>query len=304
MLLAGTIDALHAPIEARRIALYTDIDAGNASVSGDPGVLSQALYALGAQAVRLTPEGGRIEMRLQRHDADARLTITDGRNAPVAPLPRKPRRLLMPEQESQADHSEPVDPLELRSTIERQGGRFHVELPQGTHGMRSTIELPLLALAVPSDPHASATAERAAAPAHSPSLDGLTVMCIDDHADALDSLGLILRGEDAQVLGFQRGAQALQWLEQHSAEQWPRLLVCDITLANGEDGHQVVRRVRQLEAQRGVALDKRLPAIALTGHARPDDRLLALMAGFQLYLAKPVEPAVLVRALAALAGRE
>jgi hypothetical protein len=88
----------------------------------------------------------------------------------------------MPEQESQADHSEPVDPLELRSTIERQGGRFHVELPQGTHGMRSTIELPLLALAVPSDPHASATAERAAARAQSPSLDGLTVMCIDDHA--------------------------------------------------------------------------------------------------------------------------
>jgi hypothetical protein len=106
--------------------------------------------------------------------------------------------------ESQADHSEPVDPLELRSTIERQGGRFHVELPQGTHGMRSTIELPLLALAVPSDPHASATAERAAARAQSPSLDGLTVMCTDDHADALDSLGLILRGEGAQVLAFQR----------------------------------------------------------------------------------------------------
>ena len=48
MLLAGTIDALRAPTEARRIALYTDIDAGNASVSGDPGVLSQVFYALGA----------------------------------------------------------------------------------------------------------------------------------------------------------------------------------------------------------------------------------------------------------------
>jgi ATP-binding cassette subfamily B protein len=303
VLLAGTIDALRAPIEARRIALYTDIDAGNASVSGDPGALSQALYALGAQAVRLTPEGGRIEMRLQRHETDARLSFTDGRNAPVSALPRKPRRRLMPEQEAEADHSEPVDPLELRSIIERQGGRFEVELPEGTHGMRSIIELPLLPLAVPSEPHAAATHDRAEASTQVPHLEGLTVMCIDDHADALDSLALVLQGEGAQVLGFQRGTVALQWLEQHALEQWPRLLVCDVTLAEGEDGHQVMRRVRQLEAQRGVALDKRLPAIALTGHARPEDRLLALMAGFQLHLAKPAEPPVLVRALAALAGR-
>jgi ATP-binding cassette, subfamily B, bacterial len=299
VLLAGTIDALRAPIESRRIALYTDIDAANASVSGDPGALSQALYALGAQAVRLTPEGGRIEMRLQRDDADARLSITDGRNAPVSPLPPRRKRLLVLDHVAEADHSEPVDPLELRSIIERQGGRFEVELPAGTHGMRTTLSLPLLPLAVPSEPRPS-TADATA----TPRLDGLSVMCIDDHADALESLTMILQADGAQVLPFQRGAHALQWLEQHASEQWPRLLVCDITLGDGEDGHQVVRRVRQIEAERGVALDRRTPAIALTGHGRPEDRLLALMAGFQLHLAKPVEPPMLVRALAALAGRE
>lgn len=78
--------------------------------------------------------------------------------------------------------------------------------------------------------------------------------------------------------------------------------MCDISLGDQEDGHQVVRRVRQLEAQRGVPLDCRMPAIALTGHAQPDDRLTALMAGFQLHLAKPVDGSVLTRALAALAG--
>lgn len=302
VLLAGTIDALRAPIEARRIALYTDIDAGNATVSGDPGVLSQVFHALGAQAVRLTPEGGRIEVRLQRRDAHARLTITDGRNAPVAPLPPRPRQRPVALSGPEADDSEPVDPLALRSIVERQGGHFEIEPPGGTHGMRATVDLPLQAVAVPSAPPAPDPEVDDAAP--QPRLEGLAVMCIDDNADALESLGLILQTEGAQVLPFERGARALQWLEQRPSDQWPRLLVCDITLAEGEDGHQVVRRLRQLEAQRGVALDQRLPAVALTGHAQPEDRLLALMAGFQVHLAKPVEPALLVGTLAALAGRE
>jgi ATP-binding cassette subfamily B protein len=301
VLLAGTIDALRGPIETRRIALYNDIDAGSASVSGDPGALSQALYALGAQAVRLTPEGGRMEIRLQRQDTHARVSITDGRNAPVAPMPPKARRRLLEPRGPEPDDTQPVDPLELRSIIERQGGRFEVELPAGTHGMRTTIELPLQAVAVPAAPPA---AQADPVQPQSPMLAGLSVMCIDDHADALESLERVLRADGAEVLAFLRGAQALQWLQQHTADQWPRLLVCDITLADGEDGHQIVRRVRQLEAQHGVGLDQRMPAIALTGHAQAQDRLHALMAGFQLHLAKPVEPPVLVRALAALAGRD
>jgi ATP-binding cassette, subfamily B, bacterial len=302
VLLAGTVDALRAPIEARRIALYTDIDVGNASVSGDPGVLTQLLYALSAQAVRVTPEGGRIEIRLQRRDAHARITITDGRNAPVARMPPRRRRRLLPERTSEPDDAEPLDPLEIRSTVERQGGRFEVELPGGTHGMRSIVDLPLRAVAVPSAPESIEAADRPLPQA--PALRDLSVMCIDDDADALEALGLILQSEDAQVVSFQRGAEALAWIEQHPVQQWPRLLVCDITLGNGEDGHQIMRRLRQLEAERTVALDHRMPAVALTGHARPEDRLLALMAGFQLHLAKPVEPQVLVRALAALAGRD
>jgi ATP-binding cassette subfamily B protein len=165
--------------------------------------------------------------------------------------------------------------------------------------MRATIELPLQPLVV----HAPAPAAAASpGPPATPSLRGLSVMCIDDDADALESLGLLLQIDGAQVLPFRSGAAALQWLREHTIEQWPRLLVCDITLGTEEDGYQVVRRLRQLEAQRGVALDRRMPAIALTGHAQPEDRLMALMAGFQLHLAKPVEGPVLTQALAALAG--
>ncbi len=302
VLLAGTIDALRAPIEARRIALYTDIDASNASVSGDPGVLAQVLYALGEQAVRATPDGGRIEIRLQRNDTHAGITFTDGRNAPVAPLP--PQRRPLRQSRVEPDDAEPVDPLQIRTTVERQGGRFEVVLPGATHGMRSIVELPLQALALPPAPapHAphspAADGERPPAPL----LSGLRVMCIDDDDDALQALQAMLELEGAQVQPYRSGAAALAWLEQHASGAWPRLLLCDITLAGGEDGHQIVRSLRQLEALRSVGLDQRVPAIALTGHARPEDRLRALMAGFQLHLAKPVEPAVLVHAVAALAG--
>jgi ATP-binding cassette subfamily B protein len=307
VLLAGTIDALRAPIESRRIALYTDIDASNASVSGDPGVLAQVMYALGRQAVHATPDGGRIEMCLQRHDANARITITDGRNTPVAPAPStRSTRPVQPEPGALPDDVEPVDPMQIRSTIERQGGRFEVELPGATHGMRSIVELPLQALAVPLAPETPPPSAPAADGAQTPArpLNGLSVMCIDDDDDALHALGAMLELEGAQVQPYRSGAQALAWLQRHAAASWPRLLLCDITLAGGEDGHQVVRSVRQLEAQRGIALDKRVPAIALTGHAAPEDRLRALMAGFQLHLAKPVEPAVLVRTVAALSGND
>jgi ATP-binding cassette subfamily B protein len=80
------------------------------------------------------------------------------------------------------------------------------------------------------------------------------------------------------------------------------VLICDIALGN-EDGHEVMREIRQIEQQRGVPLDGRMPAIALTGLAQPGDRMRSLMAGFQVHLAKPVDPQELVSALMTLGGR-
>jgi ATP-binding cassette subfamily B protein len=290
VLLAGTIDAIREPIEERGVSLYTDIDPANASVSGDPGALGKTLHEIARQAVFSTPRGGRVEIRLERHEVDARIAITDGRHfrrGTAAPA-------------NDADFTAPpLDPLELRSIIERQGGEF-VMMSDIDGGMRYVVDLPLQPIAVPTEPH---IAEPRAARPHGPMLAGLTVMCIDDHADALESLELMLHTEGATVVPFQQGGAALAWLEQHPVERWPHLLVCDISLGEEEDGHAIMRHIRQLEAQRGVPLDRRMPAIALTGHARPEDRLRALMAGFQMHLVKPVDAPVLTETLATLAGR-
>jgi ATP-binding cassette, subfamily B, bacterial len=309
VLLAGTIDALREPAEARGIALYTDIDLANASVSGDPGALADALYAMGRQALRATPAGGRIEIRLARRDINARVSFTDGRQASAAGLPgHEPGAEMDPD-------VPPMDPLALRSIVERMGGRFETETPGAGHGMRYAIELPMQPLVV--TPPRLATAQSAAeqgseiadavvkeiAPLAPPALAGLKVMCIDDDTDGLQTLALVLHAEGATVLPFAHGREALDWMEHHPSDQWPQLLACDISLAGEEDGHAVMRRIRQLEAERGVPLERRLPAVALTGLARPENRLMALMAGFQLHLAKPVDPAELIGALATLAGR-
>jgi len=322
VLMANVIDGLREAIEARGVKLYSDVDLENARITGDPSTLSQTLRELCMQAVEATPVDGRIELKLERHEANARLMITDGRHGlpsavtPTAapPRPDAPPRLKLvppaarpPEPQHPQPHGtdEAADPLQLRSTIERQGGAFHIEPPSSTHGMRYVIEMPLRAVNAETVPPQVAPAAEGEAPAVAPGvqpLAGLRVMSIDDRDDAREALVALLEAEGAEVKAYATGAKAIDWLEHHGSRDWPQVIVCDIALGE-EDGHQVVRRIRQIEQQRGVPLDDRVPAVALTGLAQAGDRIRALMAGFQVHLAKPVEPQELVSTLATLAGR-
>ncbi|HEX6704576.1 MAG TPA: ABC transporter transmembrane domain-containing protein [Albitalea sp.] len=295
VLLAGAIDGLRGVIEARRVRLYTDIDMENARVQGDPSTLAQALRELSMAAAEATPPGGRIHLKIERHEAHARVRIVDGRHASDGSA------LVRPSAEAAtlpAPHGTdtPPDPLELRSLIERQGGRFMVEPPSSTHGMAYVIEMPLRAVDAPQAP-APTPVDGQAQP-----LAGLRIVCIDDSADARESLRLLLEMEGAQVLTMAGGKEAIAWLQQQSSTEWPNLVLCDISLGE-DDGHAVVRRIRQIEAQRSLSLDQRVPAIALTGHAGAGDRVRALMAGFQVHLAKPVNPNELVSTIYTLVGR-
>jgi ATP-binding cassette subfamily B protein len=110
---------------------------------------------------------------------------------------------------------------------------------------------------------------------------------------------MVLEQREARVEAFDSGSALLARLATLDAARWPDLLICDIGLP-GEDGYAVLRHVRTLEAQRGVPLAERIPAIALTGHAEAEDRTRALMAGFQIHLAKPVAPDELLAAIESL----
>jgi len=291
-LVANAIDGLRGAIDARQVRLYTDINIDNASVTGDPSTLAQVLRELGMWAVHATPPGGRVELKLERREGSACLSVTDGRHAPGAGMPPAANDELPVPHGTET----PLDPVQLRSTIERQGGHFSIEPPGALNGMRYVVDLPLRAL----------VADAAAPPPDAPRVDHplaqLRVMVIDDNDDARESLGMVLEAEGAETLAFGSGHAALDWLAHHPTSQWPNALVCDIVLGD-EDGYAVMRQVRQLEDQRRVVLEGRIPAIALTGLSQPDDRVRALMAGFQVHLVKPVEPQELVVALYTLSGR-
>ncbi len=319
VLMANAIDGLREAIELRGVSFFSDVDLENARITGDPSTLAQVLRELIMQAVQATPVAGRVELRLERHEANARLIITDGRHAmpaAAAPAPaarpESPVRLKLvqppPPAEPQAlqphGTETPMDPLQLRSTIERQGGEFRIEPPGSTHGMRYIIEMPLRAVGGDGREAGAAPQEVDVdfASFENQPLAGLRLVSIDDRVDAREALQNLLEYDGAEIKAFGTGSQALEWLDRQPTEQWPQVIICDIALGD-EDGHQVMRRIRQIEQQRGVALDDRVPAIALTGLAQPGDRMRALMAGFQVHLAKPVDPQELVSTLLTLSRR-
>jgi ATP-binding cassette subfamily B protein len=207
--------------------------------------------------------------------------LTDGRHdgtgdaaAPVAGRP--------------LNDAPPMDPIQLRSTIERHGGRFEIELPTSTRGMRFVIDLPL---------HALAGDE-----AGTGRLQGLRAMLVEDGDDAREALQALLGLEGATVLAFGGGWAALAWLTAHDTAQWPDVLICDLSLGD-IDGLRVMQTIRQMEADRGTSDAARaapLPAIALTGHAGEAARSRSALAGFQRHLVKPVAPDELVAQLKAL----
>jgi len=134
-----------------------------------------------------------------------------------------------------------------------------------------------------------------------PSLEGRHIMIVDDQEDVRDALSAVLTARGAEVDALPGGESALAHLRDASREAWPDALVCDIALPD-EDGYTILARVRALEAERKTPLAARLPAIALSGYASPEDRMRALLAGFQMHLGKPVDSDELIASIASLIG--
>ena len=134
------------------------------------------------------------------------------------------------------------------------------------------------------------------------SIAGMRVLVVDDNFEALASLDDLLGKHGAIVTTVSSGVEALAILADPPDGARPDVLVCDIAMPD-EDGYAVLRRVRAMEYERGVPLSEQIPAIALTALARGEDRLRALSAGYQMHVAKPVEPAELIMVIASLVGQ-
>lgn len=296
------LDVVRPAAEAKGVELYAVIAASEEQVTGDPARLQQVIWNLLSNAVKFTPKGGRVELRLERADPYVRITVSDtGRGIAPELLPYLFNRFRQADSSSTRRHGGLGIGLALvKHLVELHGGEVRAESPGEGQGATFTVDLPIRAVRFPTpvhepSPRAEGEVKTAAAVtlADLPSLAGVRALVIDDQDEARELLATMLENRGAEVAAVGSGREALAWLKTRLESEPPDVFICDIGMPE-EDGYAVIRNVRALETSRGIHLRRRIPAIALTAFAQPEDRIRALQAGFQTHVAKPVEPSELI----------
>lgn len=301
---------------AKSIQIQTVLDTDVGKVLGDANRLQQIVWNLLSNAVKFTPNGGRVEVKLiALRDQSTELSASLLSPELAATRARADFAVISVRDTGKGIHPEFLPYVfdrfrQADSSITRSYGglglglaivRHLVELHGGTvqaasagegQGATFTVKLPLLkAEAVQTQPpNCSASQATDTAP-----LKDLSILLVDDEADMRDFLTILLQQHGARVTVADSAGAALEVL----AQVVPDVLISDIGMPH-MDGYGLMRRIRRLSARQGG----QLPAIALTAYAGEIDQQWAQSVGFHQHLAKPVDPEVLVRAIAKLVGRE
>ncbi|HEX4946826.1 MAG TPA: PAS domain S-box protein [Blastocatellia bacterium] len=284
--------------EAKGVRLQVELDARSGHISGDPDRLQQVVWNLLSNAIKFTPPDGQVRVQLTDTNTHVVITVSDTGEG-IAPefLP------FIFDHFSQADGSTKrkhgglgLGLAIVRHLVELHGGEVSVASPGAGQGTTFTVKLPLMPA-----PQAEVTPQSAIAYQENGfrtdapvQLDGVRVLVVDDEADSRQLIAAMLTESraDVQLAGSMNEALAI-------LQSWqPDVLISDIAMPNG-DGYDLIRTVRQKDGRR----EQWFPAIALTAYTRSEDRLRVIKAGYQMHVAKPVEPRELLMVVASLAGR-
>jgi signal transduction histidine kinase/ActR/RegA family two-component response regulator len=267
-------------------------------VSGDAERLQQVIWNLLANAIKFTPAGGRVGLLIERSTDYMEVRVVDtGQGISPAFLPHVFERFRQADGATTRRHSGLGLGLAIvRQLVELHGGTVHAASEGVARGATFTVRLPISAGEAQGG-QATARRERrtedstASPMPRLPRLDDLRILVVDDNPDGRTLTSVVLTQAGASVRAATSVQEALQMLEVERADA----LVSDIGLPD-EDGYGLIRQIRQHEAEHGGFL----PAVALTGYARVEDRDRVLAAGFQAHVTKPVDPVELTLAIAAI----
>jgi PAS domain S-box-containing protein len=285
--------------DAKGVSLEMTVPPEIAPVSADPDRLQQVVWNLLSNAVKFTARGGHVQLHLSHIDNCAQLVVADdGQGIEPAFLPHIFERFRQADSRFSREHGGLGLGLAIvRELVELHGGTVSARSKGRGTGAAFTVTLPAIGArqASPGGPPASPLTRGAPVPHGLPDqLNGVRVLAVDDEEDALGLLRLILESAGADVTTARSAPAALDLL-QHSTFD---VLIADVGMP-GMDGLELIRRVRQTLP----APANRVPAAALTAYARSEDRVAALDSGFQIHVAKPVNPTAFVTAIAALLRR-
>jgi CheY-like chemotaxis protein len=266
-------------------------------VSGDAERLQQVVWNLLSNAVKFAPNGGRVEVRLERADSHVEIVVADnGRGIKPEFLPYVFEHFRQEDGGTNRQHGGLGLGLAIvRHIVEMHGGTVHAASEGLGKGAIFTVALPIAsARAVAPAESRGKAVDRRLAPENPASLAGMHVLFVDDDADARWLITLILAHGGAEVRTAVSVTEALA-----ACDEWrPDILISDIGMP-GEDGYTLMKKLRARESERGG----HIPAIALTAYGRGEDRRHALSVGYEYHIPKPVEPEELLVAVASLANR-
>ncbi|WP_068817597.1 PAS domain S-box protein [Phormidesmis priestleyi] len=255
-------------------------------VSGDAVRLQQIIWNLLTNAVKFTPSGGRIDIRLEQIDNQAQITITDtGKGISPDFLPHIFESFRQEDASVTRNHGGlGLGMAIVYQLVEAHGGTVTADSPGEGKGATFTVRLPLLNVN---------SKKNQSSPSREQNLDltSIRVLVIDDEPDSRELLAVMLTQAGAEVMSVASAAEFLAALESFQ----PDVAVSDIGMPE-VDGYTLLRQVRSLSLEQGG----QVPAIALTAYAGEIDRQHAIAAGFQKHIAKPIEPDQLVVAIVSL----
>ncbi len=298
----AAVDTVRPAAEGKGIDLRVNLQTSPTAVSGDPDRLQQVIWNLLSNAIKFTPEEGRIIVEVSHSATHALIVVTDtGQGIEPEFLPYVFERFLQEDGTLTRRHGGLGLGLAIvRNLVEMHGGTVKVESPGQGLGATFTVKLPLRPTRSLEVPHGAEGLVGEAAPLREPErkrrLNDLRILVVDDEGDTREMLRALLTQEGAEVSTADSVQSALVAIQSLDLD----VMVSDIAMPL-EDGYALIKNVRQHESSSG----KYLPAVALTARARSKDRELALEAGYEMFVPKPVDADAIIEALASLAtGRK
>jgi PAS domain S-box-containing protein len=321
------IDSVRPAAEAKNIYIESHAQADVGQLAGDPERLQQIMWNLLSNAIKFTPQGGRVEVNLERHETTIDLIVKDtGEGISLEFLPYVFDRF----RQADGTINRPYGGLGLGLAIVRhlvelhggtvradslgigQGATFTVSLPVSHEGVKLNAPVGQAVEETSAVSSGSNLVSKAGQQRHdlpdrqelSPSplqlsiLSGLHVLVVDDEGDTRQFLSMLLDRHGAIATTVGSVPEAVELLMNATIDQLPDVLVSDVGMP-GQDGYDLIRQVKAIARNRHFTL----PAVALTAYAGANDREQLLRAGFHLHIPKPVEPGELVTAVASLAKR-
>lgn len=286
-IIKSAIDTVQLAANAKSIQIETELESKIGEVLGDAARLQQIVWNLVSNAIKFTPEGGRITVKLKRDNTEALIRVEDtGQGIDAEFLPYVFDRFRQAESSSTRKFGGLGLGLAIvRHLSELHGGAVAVSSLGLGRGAVFSVKLPLMNTPTTEQINYETTVD----PVQPNRFSGIYVMVVDDEIDSLDILTLILEQEGAEVASVASADEALAAFE----EKTPNLIISDIGMPK-TDGYSLITQIRALPQGADV------PAIALTAYAGEIDKQLTFDAGFQKHIAKPVSLPELIGAVAEL----